>query len=98
MKIAGIVVLSLVLIFLCVNIWNFIGQEHALSKELTDVQTQFNKAQADQANLEEEDQYLSDPTNLEKELRARFNYKNPGEKMIIIVPLGSSTASTSVSD
>ena len=36
--------------------------------------------------------------NLEKELRARFNYKKPGETMIIIVPEPSSTASTSGSD
>lgn len=34
-----------------------------------------------QADLE----YFQEPENLEKELRSRFNYKNPGEKLIIIV-------------
>ena len=39
------------------------------------------------------------PANLEKELRARFNYREPGEKLIIIVPQagsGSSSQSSSI--
>jgi len=35
-----------------------------------------------QANIE----YFSNPYNLEKELRARFNVRLPGEKLIIVVP------------
>ena len=35
-----------------------------------------------QADLE----YFQEPENLVKELRSRFNYKKPGEKLIIIVP------------
>jgi hypothetical protein len=30
--------------------------------------------------------YYADPTNLAKLLREKFNYKSPGEKMMIIVP------------
>ena len=37
-------------------------------------------------NLQEENQYPSNPANLEKELRARYNYKKPGETMVIIIP------------
>lgn len=40
----------------------------------------------DSNNLKADLEYFSDPANLEKELRSRFNYKNPGEKLIIIVP------------
>lgn len=40
----------------------------------------------DSRNLKADLEYLADPANLEKELRGRFNYKNPGEKLIIIVP------------
>jgi cell division protein FtsB len=99
MKIAAIIGLSLVLIFLGVNIYSFVKQENALGNNLSDVQARLTKAQADEANLQAEKQYLANPANLEKELRARFNYKNPGEKMIIIVPLGvTSTNATSVSD
>ena len=35
-----------------------------------------------QADLE----YFQEPENLVKELRSRFNYKKPGEKLIIVVP------------
>ena len=98
MKIAAIVGLSLVLIFLGVNVYSFVKQEHELSATLVTVQTQLTKAQSDETSLQAEQQYLANPVNLEKEIRGRYNYVTPGEKMIIIVPLGSSTASTSVSD
>lgn len=31
-------------------------------------------------------EYFSNPRNLEKELRARFNYRLPYEKLIIVIP------------
>jgi hypothetical protein len=48
-------------------------------------------AQTQEADLNEETQFLSNPVNLEKEFRSDFNYKKPGETMIIIVPSGTST-------
>lgn len=95
MKITAIVVLSLLLIFLGVQVYSFIAQEHQLNADLSDIKNRLTKAQTDQANLQEESQYLANPANLEKELRARFNYKKPGETMVIIVPAQSSTAATS---
>jgi len=41
---------------------------------------------ADNTRLQGDVEYLSDPHNLEKELRARFNYRSPNEKLIIVVP------------
>jgi len=99
MKIAAIVGLSLVLVFLGVNVYSFVKQENSLGTSLADVQARLTKAQADETSLQAEKQYLANPVNLEKELRARFNYKLPGEKMVIIVPTGvTSTTSTAVSD
>lgn len=98
MKIVAIIGLSLVLIFIGWNVYGFVKEEHDLSAALASVQSRLTKAQSDEANLEAEKAYLANPVNLEKEFRARFNYKNPGEQMIIIVPLGSTTVSTSVSD
>ena len=40
----------------------------------------------DNDKLEEDIEYFKDPRNLEKEARARFNYRAPNEKMIMIVP------------
>lgn len=94
MKIAAIVVLSLFLIVIGVQVFSFVRQEWSLGSELADVQASLTKAQAEETSLQEENQYLSNPANLEKELRARFNYKKPGETMVIIVPSASSTASS----
>lgn len=49
------------------------------------------KAQADNRAIQSDYQFYLNPVNLEKELRARFNYSLPGEKTIIIVPQASST-------
>ena len=94
MKIAAIVVLSLLLIFVFVRVFSFVGQEGKLGSQLADVQANLTKAQAEETSLQQEDQYLSNPINLEKEIRARFNYKKPGETMVIIVPSATSTASS----
>ena len=94
MKIVALVVLSLLLIFLGAQIFSFVKQEYQLSVDLSDVQARLTKTQADQTSLQEQDQYLQNSANLEKELRARFNYKKPGETMVIIVPTQSSTATS----
>ncbi|MDR3581671.1 MAG: septum formation initiator family protein [Candidatus Pacebacteria bacterium] len=99
MKIAAIAVLSVLIIFLGIQVFSFVKQSNQLSSDYASVQDRLAKAKTDAANLEEEKQYLANPVNLEKELRSRFNYVNPGEKMVIIVPLGTSTPNaTSVSD
>jgi predicted PurR-regulated permease PerM len=94
MKIASIVVLSVFLILIGVQVYSFVAQEWSLGGQLADVQENLLKSQAQEASLQEETQYLSNPANLEKELRARFNYKKPGETMVIIVPNTTSTTST----
>ena len=94
LKIAGAVLLFILLIFIGTRVYGFVVQEHQLSADLADAETRLTKAQADATSLQEESQYLANPLNLEKELRARFNYKKPGETMIIIVPAQSSTATS----
>jgi cell division protein FtsB len=94
MKPAAIVVLSVFLILIGVQVYSFVAQEWSLGSQLADVQASLTKAQAQETSLQEENQYLSNPENLEKELRERFNYKKPGETMVIIVPSTTSTTST----
>lgn len=94
-KIAGAILLVIVTIFVGNRIWTFFVEEKQLSSDLSDIQTRLTQAKSDEASLEANAQYLADPVNLEKELRARFNYKKPGETMIVIVPPASSTATSS---
>lgn len=95
MKIAAIAILSIIFILVAGRVYAFFVQERQLSADLADIQTRLTKAKSDEANLQAEVQYLANPLNLEKELRARFNYKKPGETMIVIVPdAQTSTATT----
>jgi cell division protein FtsB len=71
-----------------------VGQEWSLGSQLADVQANLTKSQTQETSLQEEVQYLGNPANLEKELRERFNYKKPGETMVIIVPSSTVTTST----
>ncbi len=94
MKVFLAIALSIVLILLGMRIFSFIAEQRALSAALSDTQARLRKAQADEANLAAQLQYLQNPANLQKELRAQFNYKKPGETMMIIVPAQqTSTAS-----
>ncbi len=98
MKIVGTIALAIVLILVGTRVYAFFAQERQLSADLADIEARLTKAKFDEANLQSEVQYLANPLNLEKELRARFNYKKPGETMIVIVPTQTSTATSSVSD
>jgi cell division protein FtsB len=92
MKLALAVFLFIVLVFVGWQAFGFWRQESSLNANLSDVESRLATAQSDEADLQAETQYLANPANLEKELRAQFNYKKPGETMIIIVPAqGSST-------
>ena len=90
-KILLIAALALVIIFLGVKVYGFWAQERDLSAQLADIQARYDKAQADNESLKQDIEYLANPVNLEKELRSRFNYKTPGETMVVIVPNQSST-------
>jgi cell division protein FtsB len=86
MKLALAIFLFLVLVFVGWQAFGFWRQESSLNANLSDVESRLATAKSDEADLQAETQYLANPANLEKELRAQFNYKKPGETMIIIVP------------
>ncbi len=98
MKIAAVVALSFFLVIIGWQVVSFVREEGQLGSQLADVQANLTKAKAQEASLQEENQYLSNPLNLEKELRARFNYKKPGEQMIIIVPSSASSTVASTTN
>ena len=94
MKLTLAAILTLFLAFLLHQAWIFSGRERDAVKEAVAVQSELRKVQADMSVLQSDYEFLQNPANLEKELRARFNYKLPGEKLIIIVPSASSSTST----
>lgn len=71
----------------------FLAQIHSLYKETASASAVYDeekqnlfRAQEDAKKSSSDLNYLLNPINLEKELRARFNYKLPDENLIIIVP------------
>lgn len=65
----------------------FWGSEKTdLQANLYELGVKLDNLQKENNMLKAEIEYFSNPDNLEKEFRARFNYKKPGEEMIIVVP------------
>ncbi len=89
------VVLSVFLIFLIVEIHEFSERGKIAETQYSQLSAELDKAKIDYSNLQSDFEYYSNPANLEKELRARFNYKSPGEKLIILIPATSSAATSS---
>ncbi len=91
MRIFLAVILGLFLLFVLVQIWTFSVKNGQVQGQLSDMSQQLNKAKADQRSIQNDYDYYSNPVNMEKELRARFNFTQPGEKTIILVPKTATT-------
>lgn len=82
------------LVFLVVQIVKFSGRQNSARAIYETAKKEYDSAAADHEVLKEDFRYYSDPENLSKELRARFNYTLPGERILIFVQEGASTTGT----
>ncbi|OGZ04566.1 MAG: hypothetical protein A2604_01485 [Candidatus Liptonbacteria bacterium RIFOXYD1_FULL_36_11] len=48
------------------------------------IEAQVLKLRQENKGMEKDLNYYSNPYNLEKEIKSRYNYKVPGEKMLVI--------------
>ncbi|MEK9179961.1 MAG: septum formation initiator family protein [Patescibacteria group bacterium] len=94
MKLISVIVLVGILVLLGTQIYSFWGRRSELKAEFGELQAKLDRSQADNAKFQAELDYYLNPANLEKELRARFNYKRPGEKLLIIVPRSETTTAS----
>ena len=69
-------------------------QNRSFSAVLVNLNERVDNFTKENKELYADIQYFSEPENLLKELRTQFNYKKPGEKLIIVVPKKDSGAST----
>jgi cell division protein FtsB len=86
MKIFVIIILSIVLSAILVQSYLIVKERNQLKTSLDNLNSRFEALSKENTDLQSEIEYFSHPENLEKELRLRFNYKKPDEKMMIIVP------------
>ena len=91
MKLPLIIFLILFLAFCAVQVHWLQQRAGALTKEYEGLTAQLVKTERDKLDLQADLEYYTNPANIEKELRARFNYRARDEKLIIIVPQPSQT-------
>ena len=61
-------------------------ESSVLAAKNNDLTSKLQSLYADKNSIQKDIEYYSNPSNLEKLLREKFNYKKPGEGMIIVVP------------
>lgn len=85
-------VLGIFLLLILVQIVKFSGRMRGARMEYDAAKAEYDRTAAEGVRLQSEYEYFSNPENLNKELRSRFNYTLPGEKLLILVPKASSTS------
>ena len=93
-KVVTYAISLIIIVYLGVQTYNIQKQRIELGNEFGEVRAEEQELIQDQERLGEQVEYFSDPHNLEKELRARFNYRLPNEKLIIVVPEKEDATST----
>ena len=91
MKIIAFIVLAGILLVLGSQVYSFLLRERDVRSDFGEIQAKFDRTKQDQEKLRAELDYYLNPTNLKKELRSRFNLKEPGEKVLILVPRNETT-------
>lgn len=91
MRIAISLFLAFFLIFAGVEAWNFYERAQTAQADLETVQEELHKAKVDSDQISSDRDFYSNPANLEKDLRSRFNYRTQDEQMMVLVPTASST-------
>ena len=69
-----------------VQLYNLYSKQLALIHQSREAATVIEKLQDENSQLKSDMEYFSDPRNVAKELKSKFNYKEPGETMIIVIP------------
>jgi len=86
MKTAVFVILTIILLATWTQIYFIFKELKPLENKLGILKAKADNLLAENVKIKSEIEYFSLPENLEKELRAKFNYRKPEEKMIIVVP------------
>ena len=91
LKTIGAVVVCALVAFLAFQIYFFWQSGNAAQKEYDALVIKVQRSKTEYQSLQSDLTYYLNPQNLLKEIRARFNVRAIGEKMIILVPRESSS-------
>ncbi len=81
----GVIIASIVILaFLSVQLVNFYKSNSELGRKFETASLESKQIAAENDRVKADLEYFSRDENLAKELKAKFDYKNPGEKLIKI--------------
>ncbi len=86
MKIIIAIIIAIVITMVLSYIYFSSQEQRQLQENLFNLRAQIEILAEENKHLKSEIEYFSYPENLKKELRAKFNYRKPNERMIIIIP------------
>jgi len=84
MKLVAILIVIVFIGVLAVQLSGLYDENRGLVKEVDSYRAEVNFLVAEGQSIRDDSEYFSDLENLEKELKARFDYKRPGETLIKI--------------
>ncbi len=94
MRIVLTVILVLLLLFLASQLWYFYKRGETARVELEAQQEKLEAVRREHETLSRDAEYYGNTANIEKELRGKFNYKAPGETMMVVVPDTATSTTT----
>ncbi len=86
MKVVLAVGLFVILLVGGVQVYHLWVQHVELKSRVAKVSVQVDALERENTSLAAELEYFANPANLLKEFKKLFNYKEPGEKLYIVVP------------
>jgi len=86
MKTALAIILIIILLAVFIQFYFIFKERNQLKEKFRILVAKAQTLKEENEIIKSDIEYFSKPENLEKELRKNFNYKKPGEKMIIVVP------------
>lgn len=81
-----ILILIIILLALLIQIYFIFDERNKSRDKFESLSAKGNNLFEENNKIKSDIKYFSNKDNLEKELRSKFNYKNIGEKIIIIIP------------
>ena len=75
-----------VLVVAIVQVADLYRQRTSLAQEVNSLESKAEKLEQERRALEQDIQYYEEDRNLGKEFKSKFNYKDPNETMVILVP------------
>ena len=91
MRWSKILILFVIAVLMGWGIYGLLREKATLTKNLEALKSNFDALENENKSLTAGIEYFKRPENLLKELKSQFNYREAGEKLIIVVPNATTT-------